>query len=221
MRLHPCLAAVLTLGAPACDDAIRPATQSVEVSIQPDSLPLLGVGFAIQLSAVVTGSSNSEVEWASSNGSIATVDQTGLVIARAIGTASIVAVSRADRNARDSVWAQIQTVDVEVPGPAVIIDKVLDHATHNEIANGVLKDTIDVQVSWDGPPILGTGQLLVQMRGQFLCSRKFRDTPRGTYTCVIDTRPFPNDTARLTALLADTTGRYLAASTSRLFTIAN
>lgn len=67
----------------------------VTVSVSPSSATLT-VGQTQQLTATVSGSANSSVVWSSSDGSVASVDATGLVTARAVGQATIRATSVAD-----------------------------------------------------------------------------------------------------------------------------
>lgn len=72
-----------------------PAAAGVGVVVSPASATL-SVGSVRQLSATVTGSSNTAVTWSSSNASVAAVDPNGLVTAVAAGEARVRATSQAD-----------------------------------------------------------------------------------------------------------------------------
>jgi uncharacterized protein YjdB len=67
----------------------------VAITVTPTTANL-NAGLTQQLSATVTGSSNTAVSWRSSSPGVATVTETGLVRAITTGTASIVATSAAD-----------------------------------------------------------------------------------------------------------------------------
>lgn len=74
---------------------VAQAAGQVAVAVSPPSATV-NVGATAQLTATVTGNSNTAVSWASSNAGVATVSNAGLVTGVAPGTATITASSQAD-----------------------------------------------------------------------------------------------------------------------------
>jgi uncharacterized protein YjdB len=98
------LALLLPLG--GCEEKAPSITIPIVVPVQvtldlkPDAVTL-AVGQTARLTPIVTGTTNQNATFASSNTSVATVTADGNVEARSAGTAVITAVSVADSTARD------------------------------------------------------------------------------------------------------------------------
>ncbi len=92
-------------------------TENVAIAVAPASLSLQG-GQTQQLTATVTGSTNSSVSWSSSNANVVTVSPTGLVRAITPGTATITATSQANpartATAVVNVAQTMATVNVDI-----------------------------------------------------------------------------------------------------------
>lgn len=97
------------LGLAACDKKdtiIEFPDEDVVVTVSPASMTL-EQGSTGTLIAVVTGDTNQNVTWASSNTAVATVSNAGVVTAVAPGTATITATSAADGNARGAALVTV------------------------------------------------------------------------------------------------------------------
>ena len=113
-----------TSGAKSLTAAITVAQLTTTIEITPAILPLLVVGQTLRLNATGRDPNNNliagaEVNWASSNPSVATISPTGLVTARGNGRTTIIA----------SVGGLSHTVIITVPdttGPSVITGTVSD-----------------------------------------------------------------------------------------------
>lgn len=111
-------AGTATITATSTVDGSKKGTATITVSaatinnvtISPTSA-LLSIGGTQQFTATVTGSTgfNNAVSWSTSNGTVASVSNTGLVTANAAGTATITATSVADSS--KSASATVTVVD--------------------------------------------------------------------------------------------------------------
>lgn len=119
LRLFVALLAA-ALASTGCDETKTPIAPTVLISllIAPDPVPSLTVGQTVQLVAIVSGTTNQNATWTSSNLAVATVSAAlGTVRCVAVGIAVITAVSTADATARDAVTVQC----IAAPAPATLI----------------------------------------------------------------------------------------------------
>lgn len=166
------------LGGAACesktDVQVPPTPVVVTLNIAPDPVPALTVGQTVQLVAVVTGSSNQSATWTSSNTTVATVDGTGKVEAKAAGVAVISAVSAADANARDAVTIQVTSGGGPVTGtPTISIASVTNFATNVPVNPGNVAGVVDVTMNVDIPAGVSASAVRVTLNGTEVCRQTF------------------------------------------------
>jgi len=96
--------------------ACTPPATSITVSINPSGPQTLLIGNTLQLSAIVSNTSNTAVTWISSNNAVADVNQSGLVSAKTIGSATITARSVADTSKTASVSVGVVSAGSSISG---------------------------------------------------------------------------------------------------------
>ena len=129
---------------------------SANITITNDPIPVSGVSLnktnvsltmaaTVQLTANITpsGASNKNVTWASSNASVVTVSTTGLVTAKAIGTATVSATT-VDGNFKASATVSV----TNQPAVTSIKGSFYNNVSSNSGGdNGVTKDNINKGIS--------------------------------------------------------------------------
>ncbi|MEO5511023.1 MAG: Ig-like domain-containing protein [Longimicrobiales bacterium] len=127
----------------AASIAVR--TPPIEISVTPKTAALLP-GATQQLTATVTGASNTAVTWSSSNPAVATVSSTGLVTAVAAGNASIIATSQANTERRGGASITVR------PLPAIEIkvspERVAMVTGRTAQLSAVVRNTSNTGVTW-------------------------------------------------------------------------
>lgn len=110
------LGAFVALGVTACDSDTGPVPGVESVEVSPSQVTI-NVGESVQLSAQVstTGGASSDVNWASSNPSVASVSGDGTVTGASEGTATVTATSVEDGSKQAS-----SVVTVVTPEPAQV-----------------------------------------------------------------------------------------------------
>lgn len=107
---------LIALGLAACDKKdviVQPPQNPTTVTVSPASLTL-EVGTTGTLVAVVANNTNTAVTWSSSNTAVATVSATGVVTAVAPGSATIIAQSAADANAKDAAVVTVTPRNISI-----------------------------------------------------------------------------------------------------------
>src|SRR5688572_30390937 len=115
----------------ACEETttppVTPPDTLIEVNLQPEAatLNVPAPNNTLQLSAIVTGTTNQAVTFSSSNTSVATVNATGLVTAVAPGIAVIQAVSTQRPTARDGSTITVVRRDTTIAAaPSISIKSI-------------------------------------------------------------------------------------------------
>ncbi|MGQ0562133.1 MAG: hypothetical protein ACT443_09695 [Gemmatimonadota bacterium] len=172
---------VAVLGA-ACEEKDElvlppPPPPVITLNLAPDPVPNLTVGQTLQLVAIVSGTATQTATFTSSAAAIAEVNQTtGLVTAKAPGTAVITAVSTVDATARDAVSV---TVVAAGPGgppvgqPSISIGSVTQFGTLFPVNPGNVFGTIDVTMNVDIPPGVPAQAVRVTLNGKEVCRQQF------------------------------------------------
>jgi hypothetical protein len=119
------LLALSSLTFAACDEKTvvpEPIPPAITVTVAPQAMTLQ-VGQSNSFVAVVNNSTNQAVTWSSTNTAVATVNASGVVTAVSPGSATIVATSAADANARSAGSVTV------TPGPAITLTLVPQSAS--------------------------------------------------------------------------------------------
>lgn len=87
-------------------------TQVITLTISPNPVPALSVGQSVQLTAIISGSTNQTATWSSSNVAVATVTQAGIVQCVAGGVAVIRALAFGG-NAEDAISVSCIAIQVD------------------------------------------------------------------------------------------------------------
>lgn len=195
---------IALLVATACSDPSAVLPPPVSIKIEGASNATLVVGEGRILEATVTGSLVRRVIWRSTKPAVATVDTTGLVIARDTGTTWVVATAEIDAQSRDSVKLDVHRLVVEVPNSSVTIISIVKPGTITAVDRSAVTGAIVVNSSWDWPPI-ALPALRVRLNDQTVCQTQLT-TRNGSQRCTINTALFANGPATLRVQLVEQAG---------------
>lgn len=198
----------------ACSDPSAIRQPDIAIQIEGARNPTLYRGESRPFDATVTGSPVRRVVWRSTNPAVATVDTTGLVIAREMGTTWVVATAEIDAQSRDSVRVDVAPLVVEVPGPSVSITSIVKEGTNTAVDRNAVTGAIVVTAFYDWPPT-ALPVLRVRLNDQTVCQTQL-EIRFGTLACTINTALFANGPATLRVELVQLTGVISAIVTSPL-----
>jgi len=147
-------------------------SQPVTVEIVPGALSL-NVGQTRQLTAVVQGSTNQAVTWSSDNQAVATVSASGVVEAKAVGAATISAVSSADARGRDAIEVVVTQGGGEGGATSITIQSVTQGATLFPVAINNVQGQIDITANVDIPAGSGAQSVKFFIDDTEVCVQEF------------------------------------------------
>jgi hypothetical protein len=169
----------------ACEETtvLPPAGQDtvIVLDLKPDQATLFTTapGNTVQLTPIVTGTTNQGATYSSSNTSVATVNASGLVTAVAPGTAVITAVSAARATARDgSTITVVRRDSVPVGTPSISIKSITTNAggITQPVNTQNVSGQIDVTLNLDIPTGVAIQRVETLVDNQVVCTQSFTST---------------------------------------------
>ena len=142
--LHTLLIPVL-IAVAGCGDTTSPAQQPT-LEITPTVLNVV-VGGTGRFFFTVRNSTNTNVNWTTSNASVATVDPTGIVTGNAPGTATITGALAANAAVKQDV-----TVNVTQPPTEILLDSILDGTSGQRVFNDTVRATFNAHFTLINQP---------------------------------------------------------------------
>lgn len=166
-----------TLLGAACDNTTTtpPPPVVVTLNLLPDAATLT-VGQTLQMTVVITNSTNQAATFASSNTAVATVNATtGLVTAVAQGIAVITATSAADATAKDASTITVNPA-VVVPPPTISIKSVTQGSLQTPVNPANVSGQIDVTLNLSVPAGAQVSKVETLIDGTPVCTQNFTGT---------------------------------------------
>ncbi|MGE5416356.1 MAG: Ig-like domain-containing protein [Acidobacteriota bacterium] len=141
--------------ADTCNVTVNPATIAVTgITLVPDNVTISVSGAAYQINATVTPSNatNKVLTWKSSNDAIATIDNTGKVTPKAVGTVTITATSTDGTSVAGTCTVTVKNLAIQSTTPAnnavgVSVNPVISVVFTDNILAGSTYDSISLKNS--------------------------------------------------------------------------
>lgn len=154
---------------------VAPPVTPVAITLQPATANTT-IGGTVQMVAIVTGSTNTAVTYASSDATVATVSAAGLVTGVKGGTAVITATAAADATKKATA---VITVAGAPPAASISIASVVQHNEGAPVDPNNIENQIDVTVNVSAVPENGVRAVVVYVDDLQVCRQNF-STPLGT-----------------------------------------
>lgn len=188
-------AADANVKASAVITVVPPVVTPVAITLSPATANTT-IGGTVQMVALVTGSTNTAVTYASSDITVATVNAAGLVTGVKGGTAVITATAAADATKKATA---VITVAGAPPVASISIASVVDHETGNPVVPTDISGQIDVTVNVSAVPENGVMAVVVYVDDIQVCRQNFTNplgTTQGvaTINCPVNTAEYDSVT---------------------------